>query len=407
MRSQQLLDERGFVRVPGGLGAVPGFRLAGVHSGLKKRKHDLALIVADSACAAAACTTTNDVKAAPVIVSAENLCASGRLVRAILCNSGCANACTGARGIADARASAAFTADAVGCAPEEVLVASTGVIGVPLAMEAVKRGVGIAVERLAEGSQAGLDAAVAITTTDQVIKTSAYVYFAGDRRFVVGGIAKGSGMIAPDLATMLAFIGTNASVGSTALQAALSTACEESFNMISVDGAMSTNDAVYALAPPHPDSSFLPDGFAEGLACVCQDLAVAMARDGEGATKLLEVRVGGAASRSQARAIARAIVNSNLVKSALFGEDPNWGRIISAAGAAKAGFPSSGWCILLNGSGWVRDGREVLSEEQAHYFLAGHEISIDVVLGLGSEYATSWGCDLTNDYVKINAHYRS
>jgi glutamate N-acetyltransferase/amino-acid N-acetyltransferase len=300
-----------------------------------------------------------------------------------------------------------MVADALGCAPKHVLVASTGVIGEPLAMEAVKRGVGLAFGRLADGSRAGLDAAEAIMTTDRVVKTSGYAYFAGARRFVIGGFAKGSGMIAPDLATMLAFVGTNAAVGSSALQAALSTACEESFNMISVDGAMSTNDVAYALARPHPDPSFLPDGFAEGLARVCHDLALAIARDGEGATKLLQVRVGGAASRSQARAMAKAIVNCNLVKSALFGEDPNWGRIVAAAGAAKAGFPSSGWTISLNGTDWIRDGCELLAAEQAHRRLAVHDISIDVALELGSEDATGWGCDLTSEYVKINAHYRS
>ena len=395
------------VPVRGGLGAVAGIRMGGVHAGIKQRKLDLALMVADARCAAAACVTTNDVKAAPLLVSASHLKASGGFARAIVCNSGCANACTGDDGMAAAQETAACVAREIGCSTSEVIVSSTGVIGVPLPMDRVRHGVERVAQRLRGGAARGFEAAEAIMTTDRVPKLSAYAFFDGGRQYVVGGIAKGSGMIAPNLATMLAFIGTDAPVGARALQAALSEVCLDTFNMISVDGDMSTNDAVYALAPPHTDVDYVSPPFVAALRAVCEDLAIGMARDGEGATKLMQVTVAGASSRGQARAMARAIVDSNLVKAALFGEDPNWGRIVSAAGAAKAGFPDGCWRLCVNGVPWVESSSELIDEAEAHRQLAGHEVVLELDLGAGAERATAWGCDLTLDYVHINAHYRT
>ncbi len=273
-------------------------------------------------------------------------------------------------------------------------------------MDRVAQGLERAVRKLDEGGEAAYDAAEAILTTDRVPKLAARAFYAGDRRYVVGGIAKGSGMIAPNLATMLAFIATDAPLSLAELQRELSAACDETFNMISVDGDMSTNDAVYAVAPPGAGPA--PEGFGAALRAVARELAVAMVRDGEGATKTLTIDVGGAGTPAQARTIARAIVNSNLVKTAMFGEDPNWGRIVAAAGSARAGLDPRTWSLSLNGKPWVgRDAIEILSEAEAHRELEGAAVSVGLDLGIGDAAATAWGCDLSRDYVRINASYRT
>ena len=390
-----------------GLGAVPGIRLAGVHAGLKKRKLDLALIVADRPMTVGACLTRNDVRAAPLIASARNLAASHGRARAIVCNSGCANACTGEAGLADASRTCELVAAAVGCAPEEVIVASTGVIGERLDIERLSGGIARAAATLTHGAEASSAAARAIMTTDRRTKLAHETFGDPSACYTVGGIAKGSGMIAPRLATMLAFIATDAPVGAAALQTALAAACDETFNMISVDGDMSTNDAVYVLAAPHEDPAHASPGFATALSAVCGRLAIAIARDGEGATKLLEVVVSGAAGPAHARAMARSIVDSSLVKTAVFGADPNWGRIVAAAGAANAGFPERGWSIRLNGRAWVVDAEERLPQEDANRSLRGDDVRIELCLGCGDGRATAWGCDLTPEYVRINASYRT
>ncbi len=389
----------------GGLGAVPGVLLAGVHAGIKPRKRDLALIAFERPQACASTITTNDEKAAPVLLSAAHLDADVPM-RALVCNSGCANACTGAAGMADAALTADRVARLLDVRPSEVIVASTGVIGVPLPMQPLLDGLDRAVHQLEGGGKAANDAAEAIMTTDRVPKLSAYTFYHEDRRYAIGGIAKGSGMIAPNMATMLAFIATDFPLDRDALQAALSKSVDESFNMISVDGDMSTNDAVYAFAPD--GGGCAPDVVREALRRVCLDLAQAMVADGEGATKKLELRVTGAFDDAQARTIARAVVNSNLVKTALYGEDPNWGRVISSAGAARAGLVPDKWSLLLNGRPWVTTGAiEALSEEQARRELELANICIELRLGLGCASATAWGCDLSRDYVRINASYRT
>jgi glutamate N-acetyltransferase/amino-acid N-acetyltransferase len=224
---------------------------------------------------------------------------------------------------------------------------------------------------------------------------------------VVGGIAKGSGMIAPNMATMLAFVSTNAPVPKGELETALREAVDDTFNMISVDGDMSTNDSIYAFAPATPAKN-APPGFAEALRAVCYDLALQMVSDGEGATKTMEIQVTGARDAQQARTVARAVVNSNLVRTALNGEDPNWGRIIAAAGSVKAGLEPDAWSIYLNDKLWVERGAiEAISEAEAHRELEQTDVRVRLDLGMGEATAKAWGCDMSRDYVRINASYRT
>ncbi len=395
------------IALRGGLGAVPGVRLAGVHAGIKPRKRDLALIAFDAPQNCASIVTTNEIKAAPLSVSAQHLAGSGTM-RALVCNSGCANACTGERGERDAYATARQAAALLGIASTEVVVASTGVIGVPLPIDRVQRGLERAVAQLDAGGKAASDAAEAIMTTDRVPKLAAYAFYHRDRKYVVAGIAKGSGMIAPNMATMLAFIATDFPLSRSTLAQLLADSSDESFNMISVDGDMSTNDAVYAFAPVGWDDAPAPIGCERALRSVCLDLARAMVADGEGTTKTLEVRVTQAIDVAQARSIARSIVNSNLVKTALYGEDPNWGRIVAAAGAARAKMDPRLWSLYVNGKAWVGAGAiELLSEAEAHRELEPSSVTVELRLGLGAADATGWGCDLSRDYVRINANYRT
>lgn len=394
------------IELRGGLGAVPGVKLAGVHAGIKKRKPDLAVVTFAEPMACASVVTTNEIKAAPLLVSEQHIAMSGTTMRAIVCNAGCANACTGERGERDARATARQAAALLGIEQTEVIVASTGVIGVYLPMDRMHKGLERAVKDLEEGMEAAYDAAEAIMTTDNEPKLAAYAFYDGKTRYVVGGIAKGSGMIAPNMATMLAFIATNAPMSRESLRDELRKANDTSFNMISVDGDMSTNDSCYAFAPPGDGAA--PAGFADALRAVTRQLAIAMVTDGEGATKTLTVDVTSANDDAQARAVARAIINSNLVKTALYGEDPNWGRIVAAAGSVRAGVDPDTWSLYLGDKMWVDRGAiEVLSEAEGHRELENTSVKIRLDLGIGNATATAWGCDLSRDYVRINAHYRT
>lgn len=400
------VDSVRLVEVRGGLGAVPGVRMAGVHAGIKKRKTDLALIALPGPHVCAQVITTNEIKAAPLLVSERHLEHDGEAIAAIVCNAGCANACTGDRGMRDAENSARHAATLMGLRASQVVIASTGVIGVSLPMDRLAKGLDRAFKQLSEGPEASYDAAEAIMTTDHVPKLSAYAFEEDGERRIVGGIAKGSGMIAPNMATMLAFLVTDAACSRASLGEALREAADASFNMISVDGDMSTNDAVYACAKP--GSGAASPGLRAALAAVCRDLAVAMVRDGEGATKTLSFRVSGARDEAQARTIARAVINSSLVKTALYGEDPNWGRVVAAAGSAHAGMDPTTWSLFLGEQTWVERGAiEALSEAEAHAILEHPTIEIRLDLGLGDAEATGWGCDLSSDYVRINAHYRT
>jgi len=399
-------DEVRLVEVRGGLGAVPGVKLAGVSAGIKKRKPDLAVIDLGAPHICASVITTNEIKAAPLLVSQHHIAKDGDGMRAIVCNSGCANACTGERGLNDARNTARHAASRLGIRPSQVVVASTGVIGVPLLMDRMSKGIDNAVKRLEQGTEAAFAAAEAIMTTDHVPKLSAYAFYEKSERRLIGGIAKGSGMICPTMATMLAFIATDASCTRASFQKALRDAVEDTFNMISVDGDMSTNDSVYAFALP--GTSEASDGLRAALHAVCRDLALAMVRDGEGANKILTVDVTGARDETQARTIAKAIINSSLVKTALYGEDPNWGRIIGAAGSARAGLDERTWSLYIGDQLWVERGAiESLSEAEAHRMLEEQAVNIRLDLGIGQAHATGWGCDLSSEYVRINAHYRT
>jgi glutamate N-acetyltransferase/amino-acid N-acetyltransferase len=356
--------------------------------------------------ACASVVTTNEIKAAPLLVSEQHIGTNGTSMRAIVCNAGCANACTGERGERDARQTARQAAALLGIEPTQIIIASTGVIGVYLPMDRMVTGLSRAVKDLEEGTDAAYDAAEAIMTTDNEPKLSAYAFYDGETRYVVGGIAKGSGMIAPNMATMLAFIATNAPMSREALRDELRIANDATFNMISVDGCMSTNDSCYAFAPPAEGPA--PAGFSEALRAVTRTLAIAMVTDGEGATKTLTVEVTSARDEHQAQIVARAIVNSNLVKTALYGEDPNWGRIIAAAGAVGAGIDPEAWSLYLGDKLWVdRGALEVLSEAEGHRELENTFVNVRLDLGIGDARATGWGCDLSRDYVRINAHYRT
>jgi glutamate N-acetyltransferase/amino-acid N-acetyltransferase len=393
-----------------GVTAPGGFRAAGVSAGIKaNRGLDLAVVVSEPPAAAAAVFTLNKVQAAPVIVSREHLADSGGLARAIVVNSGCANACTGDGGLRDARQMAARTADLLKCPPAQVLVASTGVIGVALPMEKIEAALPAALVAL--GSDQGSAAARAIMTTDPFPKESATVCVIGNRPIRIGGMAKGSGMIEPMMATMLGFVTTDAAVPQPLLHRALQEAVDDTFNAITVDGDTSTNDCVMLLANGASgvsiDESTYP-AFVDGLRVVCRELALGIVRGGEGATKLVTITVAGAASVADARRAAKVIANSLLVKTAVHGADPNWGRLLAAAGRAGVAFDVSRAAVSIGPTVLFRDGQpHDEAAPKAAAYLKGTDIDITVHLGAGTDSATVWTCDLSAEYVRINADYRT
>jgi glutamate N-acetyltransferase/amino-acid N-acetyltransferase len=393
----------------GGVTTPRGFRAAGVHAGIKAKGLDLALIVSDDAAAAAAVFTTNKAQAAPVLVSREHLDRSGGAARAIVVNSGCANACTGEAGLEVARDMARATASLVGCADEQVLVASTGVIGVSLDAAKIRRALPEAMRALA--ADQGAAAARAIMTTDPFPKESAARVRIGTRDISVGGMTKGSGMIEPNMATMLGFVTTDAMVPGPLLHRALREAVNDTFNAITVDGECSTNDCVMLLANGASgvaidESSY--DAFAAGLRSVCLQLALGIVRGGEGATKLVTVTVTGGATNDDARRAAKAIANSLLVKTAIHGGDPNWGRLIAVAGRAGVEFDLSRARVTIGSIVLFDDGRphDEAAPEAAEY-LKRTDIDVSVHLGAGHAVSTVWTCDLSAEYVRINAEYRT
>jgi glutamate N-acetyltransferase/amino-acid N-acetyltransferase len=359
--------------------------------------------------------TANLVKAASVLVSREHLAAGS--CRAVIANSGNANACTGEAGIAAARRMAALAADRLGIAPEETAVASTGVIGVPLPMAPIEAGIGALAASLGAGA-AGHDAALeAIMTTDTRKKGGALEIEWDGVPVRLGGMVKGSGMIHPNMATMLAFITTDAALPAEALDRALRRAVKHSFNRVTVDGDTSTNDMVLAMANGAAGNSLSGggpgfDAFAEALEALCIILARAMARDGEGAARLLTVTVRGAADEDTAEILAKSAVSSSLVKAACFGADANWGRVLCALGYAGVPFdPALVDIAYASSAGEIllcrRGGPVVFSEDEAKRILMEEEVEIRITLGDGPGEAVVWGCDLTYDYVKINGDYRS
>jgi glutamate N-acetyltransferase/amino-acid N-acetyltransferase len=400
-----------FSPAEGGVVAPLGFTAAGVHCGLKPEgRRDLALVSAEQAVGAAALFTTNQVVAAPVIVSRRHIAAG--IARAVVINAGNANACTGPEGLSAAEAMADAVGESLGCPPESILVCSTGVIGVPMPLDRVLSGIAEAAERL--DSRDGSDAAEAIRTTDTFAKQTAVSFEVGGIRYTVGGMAKGSGMIAPNMATMLAVVTTDAPLTSAACDRALRSASATTFDMVTVDSDTSTNDTLVLLASgaaAGPAIGVDDPGYravAEAVGIVCAELARMLARDGEGATKLVTVTVTGAASELDAIAAARSVADSPLVKTALFGNDANWGRVAMAAGKSSATVDQDRLGIVFAGIEVCRDGRAVPFDEDAAYTaLDADEVEIVVSLGLGDCSATVLTCDLSYEYVRINGEYRS
>lgn len=396
--------------ITGGVATPRGFRAAGISAGIKANGNpDLMLLVSDTPAQAAAVFTTNKAVAAAVLVSKEHLARSGGVARAVIVNSGCANACTGDQGMRDAREMTAATATLVGCAVDQVLVASTGVIGVNLPMAKVRGGLPVAFGAL--GADQGPAAARAIMTTDRSPKEAARRMTIGGREAAIGGMCKGAGMIEPMMATMLGFVTTDAAVPKALLDRALREAVDQSFNAITVDGDSSTNDCVILLASGASgaavDEASYP-AFAESLTAVCTELALAIVRGGEGATKLVTVNVTGAASSDEARKAAKVIANSLLVKTAIHGGDPNWGRLICAAGRAGVTFDASRAAVTIGSIVLFKDGQphDDLAAAAAEY-LKGADLTIGVDLGSGRASSTVWTCDLSAEYVRINADYRT
>jgi glutamate N-acetyltransferase/amino-acid N-acetyltransferase len=398
--------------IAGGITAAAGFRASGVAAGIKTSGAlDVALIAASPAASGVALFTTNQVQAAPVVVSREHLMRSGGRVAAVLVNSGCANACTGPDGLDVARSSARAVAESLRCPVEQVLVASTGVIGVALDRGTLLAGVARAIDALKDDG--GAQAAQAILTTDLGPKEHAVRVETADGVFHVGGMAKGAGMIEPLLATMLAFITTDAVVEPGLLREALITSTEDTFNAITVDGECSTNDTVVALASgasgARITSARQVEALIAGLRAVSRTLAIAIVRGGEGATKLVAIRVTGAADTPSARRVARTIANSPLVKTAIHGGDPNWGRLVAAAGRSGVGFDISRALVRVGPVVLFRDGHPFdEASPEAAQVLQRAEIEIQVDVGTGGVHeATVWTCDLSAEYVRINGEYRT
>ena len=397
--------------------APKGFFAAGKATGLKKKRKDMALIYSEKPCNVAAMFTTNKVKASGVIYNMD-LYRRGKKARAVIVNSGNANACTGEQGLVNTVKMAEETAKYLAVDPEEVYVNSTGVIGVQLPMDKITKGIKEVALALDNDVHAGIKCAEGIITTDTFIKDKAVEITVDGKPVRIGGIAKGSGMIHPNMATMLAFVTTDANIEENTLKKLLKSAVDDTFNMISVDGDTSTNDTILALAngmagndvitENHPDYK----AFAEAFTFVCKFLATRIAKDGEGATKFLTVNVYNADTRENARTIAKSVVGSSLVKAAFFGEDANWGRVICAVGYSSVDFdPATVELYFKSSQGSIKmfdRGMPVdFDEERALEILQRTDITIDINMNMGQENATAWGCDLSYEYVRINGEYRS
>jgi glutamate N-acetyltransferase/amino-acid N-acetyltransferase len=377
--------------------------LAGaISAGINKKaagKLDLGILFSETPCVASAVFTTNRIKAAPVVLSQQRL-KKGK-AGAVVVDSGNANACTGEKGLADATEIAELAAGGIGIMPDDVLVASTGVIGMPLPMKRIRANI----DQIILTRDGGHELARAMMTTDTWPKETAVRVRVGDSEFTVGGVAKGSGMIHPDLATLLCFITTDAAVEEGFLKEVLKEAVDASFNMVSIDGDTSPNDMVLLMANGLA-GNVPPDAFQQALEQVCTYLARSIAGDGEGATKLVEVTVAGAPSLADARKAARTVVGSSLVKAAVHGADPNWGRIMAAVGRSGVAVVESKLDLHIGDVTVVRAGRpQPFNQRGLVQLLRGEEVAISLNLNLGSDEATAWGCDLSEEYVAINSEY--
>ena len=404
--------------IDGGVTAAKGFEAASAAAGIKYQgRDDMALIYSETPCRAAGTFTTNVVKAAPVKWD-QKIVAESPYVQAVIVNSGIANACTGAEGYGDCEETAKEAAKVFGVPENAVLVVSTGVIGMQLPMDRLKKGISLLREAKGTGAEKGTAAAKAIMTTDTVHKEIAVQVELGGRIVTIGGMCKGSGMIHPNMCTMLAFVTTDAAISKELLQRAVSADVKDTFNMISVDGDTSTNDTLLVLAnglagnPEITEEDEDYRAFAKALSEVNTYLAKKMAGDGEGATALFEVKIIGAETKEQAVTLSKSVVTSSLVKAAIYGHDANWGRILCAMGYSGAQFdPEKVDLFFESAAGRIQiieNGVAVdYSEEEATRILSEPEVTAIADVKLGTESATAWGCDLTYDYVKINADYRS
>ena len=396
--------------IDGGVVAAKGFKAAGIHAGLKKSKKDMALVVSECDAATAAVFTTNTVKAAPVIW--DQGIAKNAVAKAVVVNSGNANACTGKKGLEDAEETAAYAASLLGTEKSKVYVCSTGVIGVPLDMEKIHKGTEALVPLLTE--KGGQEAADAICTTDTFRKEVAVSVDIGGCTVTIGGMAKGSGMIHPNMATMLCFVTTDAKISSSTLSDLLGKTVEDTFNMISVDGDMSTNDTVVILANGLAGNNKINEEnaayeiFCTKLMALCTELAKEIAADGEGASKFLTINVKGAKSFTDAKTVGMAVANSPLVKTAFFGEDPNWGRVICAVGYSGADMVPEKTIVKFGGITIFNCGVGAAYDSEAlAQVMRQKDIVIDIELNMGEAEATVWTCDLSYEYVKINGEYHT
>jgi len=394
--------------VEGGVTAPEGYLATGISSGIKRKGLDLAVLFSSQPASAAGVFTLNQVQAAPVVLSRDNLKHSRGRARAVLINSGCANACTGDRGMQDAVLSSQCLASHLEVDPKYILVASTGVIGSFLPVKKIMKGIAAAVSSL--NSQGNSTAAQAIMTTDTREKSFAIEARINGKTVRIGGMAKGAGMIHPNMATMLSAITTDIRIAPGQLNRILHRVVDRTFNCLTVDGDCSTNDTVFVLAngasqvavADAASASF----FEKGLEILCRELAKSIAKDGEGATKFVEVLVRGARDFKSARTVAKAIANSSLVKTALYGEEFNWGRILCAAGYSGVAFSPDRFILTLNGITIFQDGSPVSSTlKRAEKEMKAHDLLIEVDLGGGRQHARVWTCDLSHDYVDINGSY--
>ncbi|MCI9184951.1 MAG: bifunctional glutamate N-acetyltransferase/amino-acid acetyltransferase ArgJ [Lachnospiraceae bacterium] len=404
--------------IDGGVTAATGFRAASTAAGIKyKDRKDMALIYSEKPCKAAGTFTTNIVKAAPVKWD-QQVVKESAFAQAIVVNAGIANACTGAEGYGYCRETAQAAAKALAVPEDAVLVASTGVIGMQLPMEKLREGIAAMAPCLGSSREDAAEAARAIMTTDTKPKEVAVQLEIGGKTVTVGGMCKGSGMIHPNMCTMLAFITTDLAISRGLLQEALSQDIKDTYNMISVDGDTSTNDTVLLLAngmagnPEITEKNADYDAFCQALNAVDKVLAKKMAGDGEGCTALFEVKVIGAESKEQAVVLSKSVITSNLTKAAIFGHDANWGRILCAMGYSGAWFDPDKVALFFESQAGkipiIQDGVALdYSEEEAARILSQPEVTVVIDVKMGDATATAWGCDLTFDYVKINADYRS
>ena len=401
-------------KIAGGVCAAKGFQASGIHCGIRKNKtkKDLALIYSEKRASAAAVYTTNLVKGAPLTVTRENI--SDGFAQAVICNSGNANTCN-ANGIEIATQMCALLGEELHISGKDVVVASTGVIGQPLDIAPIQKGIPALVAGLGKNSEAACEG---IMTTDTKLKEIAYEFKAGGKLCRIGGIAKGSGMIHPNMATMLVFVTTDCAIAPALLRAALCEDVKTSFNMVSVDGDTSTNDMVTVLANGLAGNDLIDsagedyNAFCQALHAVTSYLCRMIAADGEGATKLLECRVCGAVNEENARIAAKAVVCSSLFKAAMFGADANWGRVLCAIGYSGAKVDVNkidvSFCSAAGSVEVCKGGAGVeFSESEAKKILSEKEITVQISLGDGAGCAVAWGCDLTYDYVKINGDYRT